>query len=147
MNKLRREESFARLDDLHREAEAGAPDEFLAKEAEVSMNAVKKWRQANKLVRARGPRASEAKAQWALGFLGQPVEDVLMRSQRSPIRGEWEPPEYVLRGTVKYPDLVRQIHFLHRRGGFSPSTIAEAHGYTLRTVEHAIALGDRENNA
>jgi hypothetical protein len=42
--RISREESFARLDELLEEARAGAPDEWLSKQAHVAPDAVLAWR-------------------------------------------------------------------------------------------------------
>jgi hypothetical protein len=67
-----------------------------------------------------------------------------MRTAASDLKGAWEPPEYVLRGEVDYPGLVRLVHYLHRSGGFPLKKISDSLGLTHRTVQQAIALGDRK---
>lgn len=137
------DEARTRLDQLVREAEAGAPDSYLAKQAKCSTRLVRTWRKERGIVRSRGPVRKEEMARFAMGLLGRPVPDVLMRTGASDLKGRWEPPEYVLRGEVDYETAVRLLHYLHRRGGFPLKKIADGLGFTHRTVEQAIALGDR----
>lgn len=147
MNKktLSRADAFERLEAYTREAQAGAPDTFLAKKADVSVFMVREWRNKFGLRRQRGKRRSvEEHRQFASTVMGHRPPDVLMRADASPLDGRWEVPEFVLRGVVDYPGHVQQIHYLHRKGGFSPEAIAKAHGYTQKTVDQAIALVDRE---
>lgn len=137
------QEARHRLDQLEREAKAGAPDPWLSKEARCSVALVRTWRREKGITRSRGPARREEMDSFALGLLGRPVPDVLMRTTSSPIKGRWEPPEFVLRGEVDYEGLVNLMHYLHRQGGFPLKKIADSLGFTHRTVQQAIALGDR----
>lgn len=137
-------EARQKLDQLEREAKAGAPDPWLAKEADCSVALVRTWRREKGIRRLRGPARKAEVTRFALGLLGRPVPDVLMRTATSTLKGGWEPPEFVLRGEVDYEGMVRLVHYLHRRGGFPIKKISDALGFTHRTVQQAIALGDRE---
>ena len=132
-----------RLDQLEREAKAGAPDPWLAREAHCTKALVRTWRREKGIKRRRGPARNQEMTSFALGLLGRPVPDVLMRTSASDLKGAWEPPEFVLRGEVDYESMVQLLHYLHRRGGFPIKKISDALGFTHRTVQQAIVLGDR----
>jgi len=136
-------EGYKRLNQYEREARAGAPDSFLVKQAGVTIYMVRKWRKALGIKRQRSRSGSVHEvASFAVDLLGRPVKDVLLRTDGSPVQGCWDPPAYLLRGTISYPQMVEQVTCLHQ-AGYSAEEIAVAHGYTLNTVEQALKIGER----
>jgi len=82
---LSKEESFERLDVFMQEAVAGAPDEWLARQAAVSLDSVLWWRREKGIQRKRGPMRSAEKQVWAAGFGLQ--YDPQMHAATSDFRG------------------------------------------------------------
>ena len=138
------EETARRLQKYEREARAGLPDAELARMAEVSMSSVRVWRAKLDIKHSRGRdrKATINKAK-AIALLGHELGDVLQRVRSSDMQGMWEPPEYLVRLGVNYRKLIEQIAIL-RDAGYAPEEIAEAHGYTLRTVNQALDVYDRK---
>lgn len=136
------EEAFKGLDRYEREAKAGAPDAWLAREVDTSVAMVKRWRKANG-IRRRGKVARVDAERFAVSLLGRKVPDVLLRANQSLVDGAWMPPEFILRGEVDYRQLCLQLGYLYQEGGFTVEQLAKAHGYTERTVDQALALYER----
>lgn len=136
--RISREESFARLDELLEEAKAGAPDEWLAKQAHVAPDAVLVWRRLRKVIRRNGRGRTREKSLWAVDLLGgfkSPLHPV-----HSPFDGLWEAPEYVLRRPLNYRELCRMIYSLHTTLGAGPELICEALGLREKDVELALTV-------
>lgn len=143
---LSSEETARRLTPFEREARAGLPDADLARMAKVSISSVRFWRKKLDIQHSRGPdrKATIDKAR-AIALLGtrEELKDVLQRVRASSLGGMWEPPEYLVRLGVNYEKLIEQIAAL-RDAGYAPEEIADAHGYTLRTVHQALDVYDRK---
>ncbi len=138
---LSKKESFERLDLFLEEAQAGAPDEWLARQAGTAEDVVLWWRKENGIKRKRGPvRANEQKV-WAAGFgLGY---DPQMHAVASDLKGAWEAPEYVLRTPLTYSQFCRHVHALHALLGTGPELLGEAFGVRARDAELALAAWGR----
>ena len=136
---LQSQETARRLDPFEREARAGLPDVDLARKAGVSVSSVRFWRRRREIRHKVGAaRLSEAATAKALDLLGQPLEDVLQRVQSSEMGGDWSPPDFIIRTGIHYNKMMEQCHLLLVHG-YSAEEIAEAHGYTVTTVQQAIA--------
>lgn len=136
--RISREESFARLDELLEEARAGAPDEWLSKQAHVAPDAVLAWRKLRKVARTRGRGGGRERSLWAVNLLGgfkSPLHPV-----HSPFSGLWEAPEYVLRRPLVYRELCRLVYSLHTTLGVGPELICEAMGLREKDVELALTV-------
>ena len=141
---LSNEETASRLRKFEREARTGLPDAELARMAEVSVSSVRFWRAKLGIVHSRGrDRKATIDTAKAMALLGNDLGDVLQRVRESDLDGMWEPPEYLVRLGVNYRKLIEQIAAL-RDLGYAPEEIAEAHGYTLRTVNQALDVYDRK---
>lgn len=138
-------ESERAIEEYRAEIEAGIPDEEVARMAGVSIRAVTRWRTKNEIrhARSKARRAEIADARIAMNLLGEPLEDVLQRTQDTATRGEWEPPKYNLRRGVNYDKLCWQVYLMHVVLGLSLEEIADAHGYTLKTVQDAFAIEEQ----
>lgn len=138
---LSKEESFERLDLFLEEARAGAPDEWVAKQAAVALDTVMFWRKDRGIKRKRGAvRTSEQKI-WAAGFGMQ--YDPQMHAAASDLQGAWEAPEYLLRTPVLYNEFCRHLHALHALLGTGPELLGEAFGVRTRDAELALAVWGR----
>jgi hypothetical protein len=134
-----REESFKDLDAWLEEANAGMPDENLARAANVSMTAVLEWRRARGVKRLRGHLRRREKELWAVDAFGDHY-DAELHAVSSTLRGMWDLPEYMLRQPLNYDLLCRYLYFLHIELGCTPDALAEAFGIKERDVEMAIAV-------
>jgi hypothetical protein len=138
-----REKSDRILDGFEKEARAGLPDVEIARVANVSVTAVASWRHRRKIQHRRSSgRRADASVAYALNLIGEPLQDVTQRVRHSSLEGQWQPPEYLVRDGVHYNKLMEQLHVLTRHG-FLVEDIAEAHGYTVQTVEQALAVYER----
>lgn len=138
---LSKQESFERLDVLLQEAVAGAPDEWLARQAAVSLDSVLWWRREKGIQRKRGPIRAAEKQAWAAGF-GLPY-DPQMHAATSDFKGLWEAPEYVLRTPIRYREFCRHLYALHIQMGTGPELLGLSFGVRPRDVELAIAVWGR----
>lgn len=136
--RLGREESFARLDELAEEAKAGAPDEWLARQAHVAPDAVLYWRKARGIRRLTGKARTQQRNVWAVDLLGS--FQAPMHPARSDFDGLWESPEYVLRRPMNYRELCRMAYTLNVTLGAGPELISEALGLRERDVELAMTV-------
>lgn len=142
---LSRQESYERLDVFEEEARAGAPDDWLARQAGVSLESVLWWRRERNLKRKRGPkRPEQVMTTWAAGF-GLPY-DSRMHAAKSELGGLWEAPEYVLRSEIRYVEFCRHLHALHIQLGSGPDILSRAFGIRPRDVELALAVWERHLN-
>lgn len=132
-------ESFKDLDSWLEEAQAGMPDDSLARAANVSMTAVLEWRKVREIKRKRGWQARREADIWAVDAFGDGYVSEIQRAQ-SQLKGQWDLPEYVLRVPLKYDYLCRAAYFLSSDLGMTSDEIAEAVGLRTRDVEMAIAV-------
>lgn len=140
-HQLSREESFERLEPFLEHARAGAPDDWLARQAGVSIDSVLWWRRERDVKRKRGPhRVSETKI-WAAGF-GLPF-DPKIHAADSELKGMWEAPEYLLRTPILYTHFCRHVHALHTLLGTGPELLSEALGVRARDIELALSVWSR----
>jgi hypothetical protein len=133
------EESFRDLDGFRAEADAGMPDDSLARAANVSLTAVLEWRKERGIKRKRGHERRREIEVWAIDPFGTGYVSDIQRTE-SVVKGQWDLPEYVLRLPLDYDQLTRALHFLHSQLGMSADTIAKAVGLRLRDAEMAIAV-------
>jgi len=132
-------ESFKDLDHWLEEAQAGMPDDSLARAANVSMTAVLEWRKARGVKRKRGWQARREADVWAMDAFGDGFISEIQQAQ-SQLKGAWDLPEYVLRLPLKYDSLCRAAYHLAADLGMTPDEIAGAIGLRIRDVEMAIAV-------
>lgn len=133
-------ESFQDLDGWLEEAQAGMPDEALARAANVSVTAVLEWRKARKLKRKKGWERKREVEIWSVDAFGDGYTPDLQAVASSRLKGQWDLPEYVLRLALDYDELCRSVFFLHHELGTAPDAIAKALGLRTRDVEMAIAV-------
>jgi hypothetical protein len=134
-----KEQAFAALDILTREAKAGAQNDFLADTAQVSLHFVFLWRKERNIPSPIGRSRSETMNSAAVDLFGDDPPEV-MHPTLSPVGGVFTPPEYVLRTPLRYGELCRLVHFLHTRQGTDAVLIAEALGLRERDVRYALLL-------
>ena len=128
----------ARLDGLAGDVAAGVPDATLARRAEVTVSAVQRWRKRRGLSRRRGrPPNAVRLTTYAVDIFGRDPAPVAM--EVSPVRGKWEPPEYLLRQQLDYTAFVDIVGIL-RSDGLAVVTIARGLGVRERDVTDAAAL-------
>jgi hypothetical protein len=144
-HQLSREESFSRLDPFLEEAKAGAPDDWLARKAGVSLEVVLWWRKEKGVVRRRGPQRAREEVVWAAGF-GMDY-DPKLHSAGSDLSGEWSAPEYLLRKPLKYREFCRLVYALHVQLAAGPELIATAFGVRIRDAELALMVWSRHLEA
>jgi hypothetical protein len=138
---LSKQESFDRLEPFLEEAVAGAPDEWLARQAGVSLDSVLWWRREKGVQRKRGPLRSVEKQMWAAGF--GLAYDPQMHAATSDFGGLWEAPEYVLRTPIRYKEFCRHLYAAHAQVGTGPELLSLAFGIRPRDVELAISVWGR----
>ena len=133
------EESFRDLDAFREEADAGMPDESLARAANVSITVVLIWRKARGIKRKKGYLRRREIEMYAVDSFGDGYTSEI-QGISSELKGLWELPEYVLRLPLKYDELTRQLYFLHTELGSTVDLLASAFGLRPRDVEMAIAV-------
>lgn len=133
------EESFKDLDAFRAEAEAGMPDESLARAANTSLTAVLEWRKSRGIKRRKGHERRREIEVWAMDPFGNGYVSDIQRTE-SMLKGQWDLPEYVLRLPLDYDQLTRAVHFLHFQLGMAPEVLSRAIGLRLRDIEMAIAV-------
>jgi hypothetical protein len=138
---LSREESYERLDSFLDEAKAGAPDDWLARQANVSKEAVLWWRKEREIKRPRGRPTTQDRVLWAAGF-GTEFNPQLHAAE-SELQGQWEAPEYLLRTPINYTHFCRHVHALHELLGSGPGLISASLGVRVRDVELALLVWKR----
>lgn len=136
---LSREESYDRLDEWLEEAQAGAPDDWLAKQSNVALDAVLLWRKARNIRRASGRKRVLERNVWAVDAFGGKFEAPL-HPAASDLDGLWEAPQYILRQPIFYRELCRQVWTLHVTLGVGPQLIASALGLRERDAELALVV-------
>lgn len=134
-----RTEAYRALDEFEKEARAGAPDEWLARYAKVSVKMVLEWRKSRDIPRKRGPKGLDQRLLWAIDIFGDQQSYTLHRCSSSPISGEWATPEFLVRIPIQYDLFCRYAHLLAREG-IPPAQIASSFGFKERDVELALEL-------
>lgn len=132
---MRRATVFAALDPYIDKARAGAPNDWLAEVAGVSVAAAREW----KLTRGiRGTRSME-ELFLAVDMFGdeKSTHRALHRSIRSSVEGKFEVPEYMARHPLIYDEMARQVHFLMTELGTTVKQVSE--GLGLREKDVAVA--------
>lgn len=125
------------LDSLLAEAKAGASDEWLANQADVSIRQVQLWKKRRGVSSDKGP-IQEAVS--ALQGLAQAYEPSLHKTGEA---FDWETPEFLLRRPLDYTQYARACFTLSTIAMFTNRQISRATGTRERDVEQAIALWRR----
>lgn len=123
------------LDLLEEEARAGASDQWLAAQADVSLRQVSQWRKKKGLSSDQGPVMETLTA---LRGLAQNYEP---KTHATTIA--WTEPSYVLREPLDYTQFARACFTLEVLVGFSRAHVAHALGVRVHDIERAIALWRR----
>lgn len=137
---LSQQESFERLEKFLEEAEAGAPDEWLALQAGVTLDSVLWWRREKGITHKRGPRTAKdtlMAAGFGLKF------DPALHAADSDLNGAWAAPQYLLRKPITYREFCRHIYVLHVHLGTGPELLSEAFGVRPMDIELAISVWNR----
>lgn len=117
---------------------AGAPDAWVARQAGLTRYQVKEARHRLDILRRPG-RQLYWRRWLAISALGG---EPLIMPTRSPLNGQWQIPEYVLRRPLDYTKLVAVVRAA-AEAGMGVETIAAGLGLRTRDVEAARVLGDR----
>lgn len=141
-NQLSREESFERLEKFLEEAKAGAPDEWLARQAGVSEDSVLWWRRERGIKRKMGAPNKSSSARALVAGFGLEY-DPQMHAAESEFSGMWEAPEYILRTPILYHHFCRHMYALHVLLGVGPELLGESFGVRPRDAELAVAVWSR----
>lgn len=139
-SQLSQQESFERLDLMLDEAQAGAPDEWLATQAGVTLDSVLWWRRERGIQRQRGPKP-RADALRAAGF-GTRFDSALHAAE-SDFDGQWEAPQFLLRKAINYTEFCRHVYSLHVILGTGPELMSEALGVRPKDIELALSVWNR----
>jgi hypothetical protein len=119
------------------QAKAGASDEWLAQQADVSVRQVKLWR------KQRGLSSDKKSTQEAMSALQGLALAYEPTAHRTGDAFDWETPEFLLRRPLDYTQYARSCFTLLTIAMFTPRQIARATGTRERDVEQAIALWRR----
>lgn len=125
------------LDTLRSEAEAGAPEAWLAEQADVSVRAVRAWKKRRGLpISEQGVVAENVAALQGLAPFYDP------RQHRTVGAPDFDTPEFVLRLPLDYTQYARACHTLEL-ARFSVAQIASGTGTKPKDVEVALAMWRR----
>jgi hypothetical protein len=137
---LSQQESFERLDILLEEAQAGAPDDWLAAQAGVTLDSVLWWRRERNIRHPKGPKA-RVDVLRAAGF-GIRFDSALHAAD-SDFDGQWESPHFLLRKAINYTEFCRHVYALHVLLGTGPELLSESIGVRPKDIELALAVWGR----
>ena len=120
------------------ETKAGASDADLARWSGVPKAVVIRWRRDRGIHRR--VTKKRTKVAHALNLFGTDHEDVLHRTDDSPIAGVFDIPEYVIRNPLAYSETARHLWFLQKKLGSSNKLLSQAFGIRESDVKTALAM-------
>ena len=122
---------------------SGASDEAIAKRTALSVRIIQRWRLREGLRRPRGVRAKQDAVTYAMGLLGESLEDVKHRTAESVVNGSWHPPVFLTREHIQYNNFLRLLDAGARLLGMSEAELVGALGVSAVNVSQGLQLLQR----